>query len=174
MGLNATTVQPEALRSGSILRFRVSLSDSMDAETVLIVDSIYHMATLKRMHRGKGGSSLLRIRQWRIILQVVILETPIFTKRVTKLLSDDEYKELQIHLVSRPDVGALIPGSGGLRKIQWAVGRKGKRGGARFIYYWVMQHDKILMLMVYAKNEQANLTPEQLKILKKMVVEEFK
>jgi len=105
---------------------------------------------------------------------VVILETPIFTKRVTRLVSDDEYREIQLHLISHPDAGALIPKSGGLRKIRWSVRRKGKRGGARFIYYWVVQHNKILMLMVYAKNEQADVTPAQLKILRKLVEEEFK
>ena len=105
---------------------------------------------------------------------VVILEMALFTKRVTRLVADDEYRKLQLHLTSHPDAGTLIPKSGGLRKIRWSVGRKGKRGGARFIYYWVVQHDKILMLMVYSKNEQSDLTPAQVKILKKLVEEEFK
>jgi mRNA-degrading endonuclease RelE of RelBE toxin-antitoxin system len=105
---------------------------------------------------------------------MVILETPIFTKRMTGLMSDDEYRKLQLHLITRPDAGSLIPGSGGLRKIRWSTSRKGKRGGVRFIYYWVVQKYQIIMLMAYAKNEQADLTQNQLRMLRRLVMEEFK
>ena len=69
------------------------------------------------------------------------LETPVFTKQVWDLFSDDEYRELQAHLVQHPDVGAIIQESGGLRKIRWAVKGQGKRGGVRVIYYWVVTQD---------------------------------
>lgn len=105
---------------------------------------------------------------------MVILETQIFTRRVADLISDEGYRELQSHLVSKPDSGTLIPRSGGLRKIRWSAGQKGKRGGARFIYYWVVRKDQIVMLMVYAKNEQTDLTPGQLRMLRRVVEEEFK
>lgn len=105
---------------------------------------------------------------------MVILETPVFTRRVTGLISDEEYRGFQAHLVSNPDAGALIRGSGGLRKIRWSTGTRGKRGGPRFIYYWDVKKNQILMLMVYAKNEQSDLTPEQIKILRRLVKEEFK
>ncbi len=105
---------------------------------------------------------------------VVILETTIFTRQITELIPDDEYRGLQLHLVSRPDAGSLIPQSGGLRKLRWSMAGKGKRGGARIIYYWVVKDDKILMLTAYAKNEQVDLTPAQLRILRKLVAEEFK
>lgn len=105
---------------------------------------------------------------------MVILETPIFTKRVTTLVSDEVYRNLQLHLAARPDAGTLIPGSGGLRKIRWSAGQRGKRGGARFIYYWIVKKAQIIMLMVYAKNEQATLTQEQTKMLRRLVMEEFK
>jgi mRNA-degrading endonuclease RelE of RelBE toxin-antitoxin system len=64
------------------------------------------------------------------------IETPIFTEAVTELLDDEEYRSLQLALLLRPESGPLIPRSGGLRKIRWALKGKGKRGGCRIIYYW--------------------------------------
>jgi hypothetical protein len=60
---------------------------------------------------------------------MVIIETPIFTRRIQELISDEEYRLLQIHLVNRPGVGKTIPGSGGLRKLRWSAEGHGKRGG---------------------------------------------
>lgn len=65
----------------------------------------------------------------------VFFETSVFTRRVTELLSDYEYAELQRTLVANPNAGDVIPGSGGLRKIRWAAQGRGKRGGVRIIYY---------------------------------------
>ena len=70
--------------------------------------------------------------------------------------------------------GALIPGTGGLRKIRWQGSGRGKRGGIRAIYYWAGQVDVLLMLLAYPKNEREDLTPEQKKILATLVREEFK
>ena len=102
-----------------------------------------------------------------------IIETSIFTRRVLELLSDDDYRELQSVLVIRPDAGPVIPGSGGLRKLRWAASGRGKRGGARIIYYWFTSQEQMLMLYIYPKNEQDNLTPDQLKALKKIVEREY-
>jgi len=59
---------------------------------------------------------------------VIFIETPIFTRLVQDLLSDDEYRELQIALIVQPDLGPVIQGSGGLRKVRWALPGRGKRG----------------------------------------------
>ena len=99
----------------------------------------------------------------------VFFETPVFTRRVTELLSDDEYAELQKVLVADPNAGDLIPGSGGLRKIRWAIQGRGKRGGARIIYYHLISRDQFYILLIYGKNEQDDLSPEQLRMLKKAV-----
>jgi len=104
---------------------------------------------------------------------VVIIETSIFSRQVQVLLSDDEYRQLQMTLVLHPDEGSVIPGSGGLRNTRWSLAGHGKRGGVRIIYYWAVVQDKILMLFMYAKNEQDDLTPEQLKVLRKLIEEEY-
>ena len=104
---------------------------------------------------------------------MVIVETSIFSRQVQELLSGDEYRQLQLALVLHPDLGTVIPGSGGLRKVRWAIQGRGKRGGVRVIYYWAVMNDKILMLFMYAKNEQDDLTPDQLKVLRKIIEEEY-
>ena len=104
---------------------------------------------------------------------MVIIETSVFTRQAQELLSDEEYGELQIALVSRPDAGAIIVGSGGLRKLRWAARDKGKRGGSRVIYYWAVSQDQLLMLFIYSKGVREDLTRGQLKTLKKIVEEDF-
>lgn len=102
------------------------------------------------------------------------IETSVFTRQVTALLSDDEYSQLQIALSAHPDLGVIIPHSGGLRKVRWSITGQGKRGGVRAIYYWVVAEDQILMLFMYSKNEKDDLTTQQLKVLREVVEKEFK
>ena len=104
---------------------------------------------------------------------MVIIETSIFTRQMQALLSDEEYRHLQMALVLHPDRGTVIPGSGGLRKVRWTLGGRGKRGGVRVIYYWAVVQDKILMLFMYAKNELDDLAPEQLKVLRRIIEDEY-
>ena len=105
---------------------------------------------------------------------VHFVETPIFTREVTELLSDEEYRSLQLALLFRPEQGPLIPKGGGLRKIRWRKRGSGKRGGLRLIYFWDKDSDTVYMLFVYQKNEQEDLTPNQLRVLRKLVREELK
>jgi len=100
---------------------------------------------------------------------LVIIETPTFTRLIKQLMSDEDYRALQEVLVTRPDFGDLIKGSGGLRKIRWGLDGTGKSAGARAIYYWVVHDDQIYMLYVYPKVKQDKLTPEQLKKLRAIV-----
>ena len=104
---------------------------------------------------------------------MVVIETIVFTRRVTELLPGDEYRLLQATLVDRPDAGPIIPGGAGLRKIRWSASGHGKRGGARIIYYWAVAQDRILMLFIYAKNESADLTPGQIKTLRQIMEKEY-
>jgi mRNA-degrading endonuclease RelE of RelBE toxin-antitoxin system len=89
---------------------------------------------------------LTPIRQWRIIRRVELVETYAFTKQINSLLSDDEYREFQSRLAANPELGSLIRGGGGIRKVSVAVGTRGKSGGARVIYSWVVRNNMIALL----------------------------
>ncbi len=102
-----------------------------------------------------------------------IIETSVFTRQVQSLLTDDEYRELQNLLVTRPEIGKIIQGSGGLRKVRWSAGERGKSGGVRVIYYWYVEGSQILMLLIYSKSEQDDLTAQQLRVIRKIVEEEY-
>lgn len=104
---------------------------------------------------------------------MVIIETPIFTRQLSSTLSDDEYRLFQATLLDRPDAGKVISGGGGLRKIRWALKGRGKSSGVRVIYYWFTARGTILLLFMYPKNVQDNLTQDQLKLLKKVIEEEY-
>ena len=104
---------------------------------------------------------------------MVIVETPVFTRQVQDLLTDEDYRLLQVALINRPNLGAIIRGSGGLRKVRWNLPGKGKRGGVRIIYYWAVAQDQLLMLFMYPKNVRADLTPAQVKILKQIVEKDY-
>ena len=102
------------------------------------------------------------------------VETTVFTRRATLLLVDEVYRELQLALLVRPDAGKVIVGSGGLRKIRWARDGNGTRGGLRVIYDWNPTTETFFMLFVYAKNEQEDLTPDQLRALKDLAKEQLR
>ena len=99
------------------------------------------------------------------------IETPTFTRLVLELMEDDDYAKLQLALAKRPDMGKIIPDGGGIRKMRWAGSGRGKRGGLRVIYYWHVADSQIWMLLAYPKNERGDLTPEQIKQLKRLVKE---
>ncbi|PHS39837.1 MAG: hypothetical protein COB07_05410 [Sulfurovum sp.] len=101
-----------------------------------------------------------------------IVETSLFTKEITRILTDDEYKVLQNALVTNPKSGAVIKGSGGLRKMRWKVKGSGKSGGIRTIYYYQESESLLLMIYLYEKNKTENLTPKQIKMLRKTFIEE--
>ncbi len=105
---------------------------------------------------------------------MVIVETSIFTRQIQKLLADDEYRQLQLTLSGRPDRGTIIVGSGGLRKVRWSGSGRGKRGGVRVIYYWAVEQNRLLMLLVYSKSERDDLSRKQLQILRKIVEVEYR
>jgi hypothetical protein len=98
------------------------------------------------------------------------IETSVFTRAITSLISDSIYKSLQQELIIRPEAGALLKGGAGLRKIRWYLMDSGKRGGLRVIYYFD-ETDKIYMLFAYRKNQQEDLTQTQVKVLKQIVTE---
>lgn len=98
-----------------------------------------------------------------------IIEAPPFTKRVGLYLGHDEYLALQWALLMRPQAGAVIPGSGGIRKLRWAAKGRGKRGGLRVVYYLRSAAGEIWLLTIYAKNEVENLPLNVLRELRKEI-----
>lgn len=102
---------------------------------------------------------------------MVFIETPTFTRIITELLSDSEYRQLQNELAENPDLGDVIPGGGGIRKYRFGLPGSGKRGGARLIYYWVKSGAKIYMLLAYPKGRKENLTKDELAVLKALAKE---
>lgn len=104
---------------------------------------------------------------------MLIKETTGFTRRVTRLLDAESYRLLQLRLATDPQAGVIIPGTGGLRKIRWRSADTGKRSGVRVIYYWAGSEGTILMLMIFAKSERSDLTPDQKTILRRIVEKEY-
>jgi len=108
-----------------------------------------------------------------MFMRFVFPETSVFTRQISELLADEELNALQWALMADPEKGDLIRGSGGLRKLRWAGSGRGKRGGLRVIYYWHVPGNTILLLLIYPKNEQDNLTATQLKFLKSIIETEY-
>lgn len=101
------------------------------------------------------------------------VETPVFTRAVIKLLDDEQYVALQLALVLRPELGPVAPRGGGLRKVRWSLKGGGKRGGIRVVYFWDRGSETFYMLYAYRKSEQEDLTAQQLRVLARLVREEF-
>lgn len=99
------------------------------------------------------------------------IETPTFTRMVTGLLSDDEYRGLQSDLIDDPERGDLVKGGGGIRKLRHATRGRGKSGGVRAIYYWRKNQHQIYMLVIYPKSKQDDLTDRETAILRDFVKE---
>jgi hypothetical protein len=104
---------------------------------------------------------------------MVIVETTTFTRQVKSLLSEEEYRQLQLQLVENPTLGVKEPGTGGLRKLRVQAKGHGKSGGARMIYFWASAKDQILMLYIFPKGSRAQLTEDQKKLLKRIVDAEY-
>jgi len=101
--------------------------------------------------------------------RMIFVETPAFTRRITELLEDDDYARLQCYLVAHPEVGDVMEGTGGLRKVRVAMAGRGKSAGARVIYYHFVPRSHIAMLLIFAKSEREDLTAEHRKALRKII-----
>lgn len=100
---------------------------------------------------------------------VEFVETSLFTKIINHYLSDEEYAALQSHLIAQPESGALIRGTGGVRKLRWASRGRGKRGGIRVIYYLKLQNEQIWLLTLYGKESKDTIPAPILKKLREAI-----
>ena len=102
------------------------------------------------------------------------IEAPAFTKLLRDYLDDDGYRDLQLHLAHDPEAGDVIPGTGGFRKVRWADRRrhKGKRGGLRVIYYFLMADTQIWLMTLYDKDTATELSPAEKRVLKSAIEKE--
>ena len=100
---------------------------------------------------------------------MLLVETTVFTRRVTMLLTDEEYREFQAALIADPKSGDTITGTGGLRKIRWSAPGRGKRGGVRIIYYHVDARDRIYLLVIYTKSEKDDLSQDEMRVLRRLM-----
>ncbi len=103
------------------------------------------------------------------------IESSGFTRRLPQYLGDDIYRRLQSELASNPELGDLMAGTGGFRKMRWADARRGKgrRGGLRVIYYYLASDQQIWLMTLYSKDETADLTAAEKKALKAAIENEL-
>jgi len=100
---------------------------------------------------------------------VTVVEMPGFLAACRKHLDDNERDELVDYLACNPEAGDLIQGTGGVRKLRWALQGRGKRGGARVIYYFHSERIPLVAINVYAKNEKTDLSHDEVNRLQRFV-----
>ena len=101
-------------------------------------------------------------------MNLQFIESPVYSEQIDYLLSAEEHRQLQLHLLEKPERGDIIKGAGGLRKLRWPGSGRGKRGGIRVIYY-LWRGDTTFLLFAYPKNQQEDLTPTQAKLLRNLI-----
>lgn len=89
---------------------------------------------------------------------LTVAETPLFIKQSARIFSEDEKQELLAFLAKNPTAGSIIPGTGGIRKLRFQASGRGKRGGARVIYFYFDEDFPLIALMAYAKGAQETIS----------------
>jgi mRNA-degrading endonuclease RelE of RelBE toxin-antitoxin system len=100
-----------------------------------------------------------------------VVETPSYLADAERLFSSAERMAIVDSLAADPTCGVVIPGSGGIRKVRFGYGTRGKSGGARVIYLFSGERLPLFVLAVFAKNEKANVSPAERNALAKMVTD---
>ncbi len=99
---------------------------------------------------------------------ITVLQLPKFKAEATGLIGTKGIDALAIYLSDHPDAGDVIPGAGGARKLRWAAKGRGKRGGARIIYVYVVIAERVYLLRCYSKNVKTDLTVDEKKELRQI------
>ena len=108
---------------------------------------------------------------------VTVVETPEFIAHTDKVMADEDRQVLIDYLAWNPTAGDIIPGTGGVRKLRWGLEGRGKRGGARIIYYFHSAEMPLFALTAFAKNERADLSQQDrngLRRLTKLLVDTYR
>lgn len=100
---------------------------------------------------------------------ITVVETARFLKDGKPMMSNSERDELLAFVAANPEAGEIIPDTGGVRKIRWALAGRGKRGGARVIYYYHDERLPVFLLAAYGKNEKANLSMAERNAMKRLI-----
>jgi hypothetical protein len=98
-----------------------------------------------------------------------VAETPIFTAQCEKLFTEQERQDLITFLAQNPTAGSVIKGTGGVRKLRFAIANKGKRGGTRFIYYYLDETLPLYALLAYPKSAKSDLTSDEKQLVTQLV-----
>lgn len=101
-------------------------------------------------------------------VEITVLQLPKFKAEATELIGTEGIEALAAYLADHPDAGDVIPGAGGARKLRWAAKGKGKRGGARIIYVYVVIAARVFLIRCYAKNLKSDLTADEKKQLRQI------
>jgi hypothetical protein len=100
---------------------------------------------------------------------VTVVETAAYLARSEKLLDVSEREALKLAIAADPLAGDLIRGSGGVRKLRFGLGGRGKRGGVRVIYFFHNDRMPAFLLTVFAKNERSDLSQAEIAALRRLV-----
>jgi hypothetical protein len=102
------------------------------------------------------------------------VETELFSRLVGDCISDEEYRQVQLELIRNPEIGVVIRGSGGVRKLRWRARGRGKRGGCRIIYFVRHSENVFWMLTIYPKNVRDSIPGHLLKKIRQEIENEYK
>jgi len=97
---------------------------------------------------------------------LTVAETEMFTKQAPRYWSNAEHATFVSFIANNPEAGEVVPQSGGVRKVRWSIGSRGKRGGVRVIYFNMLEDEKIWLLLIYGKNVKENIPAHVLKRVK--------
>lgn len=102
---------------------------------------------------------------------VTVAETPLFERQSVKIWTAEEHDEFVDYIARHPEAGDIVPETGGVRKVRWGRAGTGKRGGVRVIHFYCDENLPLYLMMMYAKAEQDDLSPDQKREMRKMATE---